>query len=105
MSKYGRLKPGDQLDLAIRQALEERVARSQPPEYGRSVLLARAREAEMARRASSRGILQRLRSPLVPAPVTSTLWVYMARSRRPGPNSHMSMAISSFTNPLLTLLR
>jgi len=89
----------------IRLALEQRVAGHQPPEYGRQILLARAREAALAQRATPRGLFRQLRSLSSPAPVNSVLWVYSTRTGRLRHDAHLSLAINSFTSPLLNLMR
>jgi hypothetical protein len=97
-------RSGNRLDAIIRKALEDRVAHAQPPEYGRQVLLARAREAQMKHR------LPKLTVPFehLPEglrPVTSVLWAYDPRTGAFRRDTHLSLAINNFASPFLGVLR
>ena len=87
-------RSGDRLDAIIRKALEDRIAHTQPPEYGRQVLLARAREAQMKHR-----LPEGLR------PVTGVLWAYDPRTGAFRRDTHLSLAINNFASPFLGVLR
>jgi hypothetical protein len=96
-------KSSDRLDSIIRNALEERVANAEPPDYARQVLLARARESQMKRKLPY--ALPSVRLPDNLRPVSSALWAYNTGTGYYRRDSHLGLAITNFTNPLLGLMR
>lgn len=88
---------GDWLERIIRQALEQRIAEHQPPDYGRQALLARVQGGARSTtafegRAQGLGLLADERG------FYSAIGYF-------GRDSHLSLAINSFTSPLLALMR
>src|SRR5690349_5896990 len=97
-------RSGDRLDAIIRKALEDRVAHAEPPEHGRQVLLARAREAQNKRHFPKlSGPFERLPEGL--RPVSSVLWAYNTGTGMYRRDSHLSLAINNFASPFLGVLR
>lgn len=103
--RRGSIRLNDPLESLIRQALEERIAGNTPPEYGRQVLLARAREAARLERHTPRRWFDRLQWRHSTVPVSSVMWNYDPHTGRYRRDSHLSLAINTFTNPLLNLMR
>ncbi len=95
-------RSGDRLEAIIRQALEERVAHAQPPKHARGILLQRIRESNRPTRrarphhASVDGTMR---------PVSTVMWAYNTGTGHFRRDSHLSLAITSFTSPMLGLMR
>ena len=95
-------RSGDRLEAIIRQALEERVAHAQPSKQARGMLLRRIRESNRPTRTvrphntSPNGIMR---------PVSTVMWAYNTGTGQFRRDTHLSLAITSFTNPMLGLMR
>ena len=99
----GRRKSSDKLDSIIRSALEERVSHAEPSARARQMLLARARESQAKR--NQPYSLPSVHLPDRLRPVTSALWAYNTGTGYYRRDSHLGLAITNFTNPLLGLMR
>jgi hypothetical protein len=96
------MRSGDRLDAIIRQALEERVAHSQPPAHARHALMGRIRESARPTSTAKSGN-STLHGNM--HPVSTVMWAYNTGSGYFRRDSHLSQAITSFTSPMLGLMR
>ncbi len=103
LGRRGSIRSKDPLESLIRQALEERIAYSAPPAFGRQVLIARAREASRSEKPSLRRLLRQIRLPR--RHTASVPWSYYEDQGAFYQDWHLTLAINNVSSPLFTLMQ